>query len=96
MPMILSIHEAKAHLRIQHDEEDAYLEALIRQAQACAEDFCHTAFSEAPPEPVRLAVLLYAGHFYAQRENADKPAYEAMLAAFHALLWPYREADKLF
>lgn len=94
--MIVTVEDVKTHLRIEHDAEDAYLTTLLRSAQASAEDFCHTTFATTPPEPVRLAVLLHAGHFYAQRENADKLAYEAMLSAFHALLWPYRDTGKLF
>ena len=38
--MAVTVDEVKAHLRIQHDEEDAYLTGLIAQAQAAAEDFC--------------------------------------------------------
>ena len=38
--MIVTLCEVKAHLRIDHDAEDAYLESLIRQAQAVAEDYC--------------------------------------------------------
>ena len=30
--MIVTVDEVKTHLRIQHDEEDGYLESLIRQA----------------------------------------------------------------
>ena len=38
--MILTLDDVKTHLRIQHDEEDDYLESLIAQAQTAAEDFC--------------------------------------------------------
>ena len=38
--MILTIEEVKAHLRIQHDEEDELIESFIAQAQAVAEDYC--------------------------------------------------------
>ena len=58
--MIVSVDEVKAHLRIDQDEEDAYLEGLIRQAQAAAEDYCRVSFADGAPEPVRLAVLLIA------------------------------------
>ena len=68
--MIVTLCEVKAHLRIDHDAEDAYLESLIRQAQAVAEDFCRTAFAEFVPEPVRLAVLLFVSYYY---ENRDSP-----------------------
>ena len=48
--MIVSIPELKAHLRIQHEEEDALLASLLAQAQAAAEDFCRTAFDENAPQ----------------------------------------------
>jgi uncharacterized phage protein (predicted DNA packaging) len=86
----------KAHLRIEQPEEDTYLQSLLTMAQATAEDFCGRPFSDETPEPVRLALLLMAGHLYAYREVSDKDAYESMLQAFHALLWPYRDVSKLF
>ncbi len=42
--MILSVDEVKEHLRIEDDDEDEYIEGLIRQAQATAEDFCRVSF----------------------------------------------------
>ena len=58
--MLITLSEAKTHLRIEHDEEDEYLTGLIRQAQAAAEDYCRVTFpDEDPPEPVRLALLLF-------------------------------------
>ena len=62
--MILTVPEVKAHLRIQHDDEDSYLESLIQRAQAAAEDYCRAAFDMSAPQAVRLAVLLMASHFY--------------------------------
>ena len=59
-------------LRIQHDEEDAYLTGLIAQAQAAAEDYCRTQFPEEAPEPVRLAVLLFVGFYYENRDVPDQ------------------------
>ena len=61
--MIVTVDEVKTHLRIQYDEEDAYLTSLIAQAQAAAEDYCRTQFSDPAPEPVRLAVLLMVGFY---------------------------------
>lgn len=94
--MIVSVDEVKMHLRIQHDEEDSYLESLIMQAQAAAEDYCRTSFAAAAPEPVRLAVLLMVSHFYENRDNPDKQVYLAMKLAFQNLLYPYRDPDKMF
>ena len=44
--MAVTVDEVKAHLRIQHDEEDGFILSLIAQAQAAAEDFCRAEFAE--------------------------------------------------
>lgn len=94
--MIVTVDEVKTHLRIQHDEEDGYLESLIRQAQATAEDYCRVQFSEPAPEPVRLAVLLFVSHYYENRDNPDRVMYATMRVAFETLLYPYRDPVKMF
>ena len=94
--MVVTVAEVKTHLRIQYDEEDAYLDSLICQAQATAEDFCRVSFEDAAPEPVRLAVLLMVSFYHENRDNPDQQAYAAMRAAFENLLYPYRDADKMF
>ncbi len=95
--MLISLEEAKTHLRIEHDEEDEYLTELIRQAQAAAEDYCRVEFpDEDPPEPVRLALLLFVGFYYENRDIPDMTTYKAMRMAFDALLYPYRDPEKMF
>ena len=94
--MIVTVDEVKTHLRIQHDEEDGYLESLIRQAQATAEDYCRVQFSEPVPEPVRLAVLLFVSHSSENRDNPDRAMYATMRIAFENLLYPYRDPVKMF
>lgn len=94
--MILTIDEVKTHLRVQHNEEDEYLESLIAQAQEAAEDYTRVSFSDTAPEPVRLAVLLMVGHFYENREAADNIAYATMRTAFQNLLYPHRDPEKMF
>ncbi|MEA4896891.1 MAG: head-tail connector protein [Christensenellaceae bacterium] len=94
--MVVTVADFKAHLRIQYDDEDGYLESLIRQAQAAAEDFCRVTFDDAAPEPVRLSVLLMASHYYENRDNPDKQVYLAMRLAFENLLYPYRDVSLMF
>ena len=95
--MLITLEEAKTHLRIEHDEEDEYLTGLIRQAQAAAEDYCRVSFpDEDPPEPVRLALLLFVGFYYENRGIPDMTTYKAMRMAFDALLYPYRDPEKMF
>ena len=94
--MIVTVDEVKVHLRIQHDEEDGYIDSLIAQAQAAAEDYCRVQFSEPAPEPVRLAVLLMVSYFYENRDNPDRQVYLTMRMAFQNLLYPYRDPTKMF
>ena len=37
--MIVTVDEVKTHLRIQHDEEDGYLESLIRRYRTTCASF---------------------------------------------------------
>ena len=94
--MIVSVDELKGHLRVPHDEEDTLMESLLLQAQAAANDFCRTEYDTEAPEPVRLAVLLIASHFYENRDNSDKAAFMTMQMAFHALLYPHRVIEEMF
>ena len=94
--MIVTVDEVKTHLRIQHSEEDDYLSGLIAQAQAAAENYCRAQFPEEAPEPVRLAVLLFVGYYYENRDSPDRTAYGTMRMAFENLLYPYRDPDKMF
>ena len=94
--MILTVSEVKTHLRIEDDDEDAYIGTLIAQAQAAAEDFCRVEFGNNAAEPVRLAVMLMVSHYYENRDNPDRTMYGTMRMAFEDLLYPYRDPDKMF
>ena len=94
--MILTVEQTKAHLRLQHDEEDAFLASLICQAQAVAEDYCRLTFDETAPQAVRLAVLLMVSHYYENRDIPDMTTYKATRMAFDNLLYRYRDPAKMF
>lgn len=94
--MILTAAEVKTHLRIEGNEETSFIEGLIAQAQAAAEDFCRVSFEDSAPEPVRLAVMLMVSHYYENRDNPDRAIYGTMRIAFENLLYPYRDPEKMF
>ena len=94
--MTVTVDEVKAHLRIQHDEEDGFILSLIAQAQAAAEDYCRVSFEDDAPEPVRLAILLFVGFYYENRDLPDRTTYGTMRIAFQNLLYPYRDPEKMF
>ena len=96
--MILTVEETKVHLRVEHDEEDAYIAGLIAQAQAIAEDYTRVSYDdeEPPPEPVRLACLLMVSYLYENRDVPDNASYNAMRRAFNNLLYPHRSPELMF
>ena len=94
--MVLTVDEAKQHLRIDYDEEDELIEKLILQAQAAAEDFCRVSFEEDVPEPVRLACLLFVSYRYENRDIPDMTTYKSMRMAFEHLLYPHRDPAQMF
>lgn len=93
---VLDVDAVKEHLRIENDEEDDYLEGLIAQAQAAAEDYCRVEFGSDAPQPVRLAVLLMVSHYYENRDNPEHIVYTTMRNAFENLLYPHRDPEKMF
>jgi len=94
--MPVTVGEMKAHLRILHDEEDEYIETLIRVALATAQEYCRVTFDEEAPESVRLAIMLMVSHYYENREEGDKHVYAAMRMAFESLLYPHRDVSMMF
>lgn len=104
--MVISVADVKAHLRIEHNEEDDYISSLISAAQAAAEDYCRVSFEPVTtegnettatvPEPVRLAILLMVSFHYENRDIPDVATYNATKRAFYTLLYPYRDPDKMF
>ena len=94
--MVVTVAEAKAHLRLETDDEDAFIESLIEQAQAVAEDYCRVTFETPAPEPVRLAVLLMVAHYYENRDTPERQIYVTLRMAFENLLYPYRDVTRMF
>ena len=94
--MVVTVAEAKAHLRLETDDEDAFIESLIEQAQAVAEDYCRVTFESPAPEPVRLAVLLMVAHYYENRDTPERQIYVTLRMAFENLLYPYRDVTRMF
>ena len=45
---------------------------------------------------VFLALLLFVGLYYENRDIPDMTTYKAMRMAFDALLYPYRDPEKMF
>lgn len=81
---VVSVAETKAYLRIDGEEEDVLLAALIPVAREHCENYLNASLPAELPTPVKQALLILIGHFYEQRSGETIPA------VVYALLAPYR------
>ena len=90
MAALLTLDEAKLHCRIDHNDEDALLGALIATATTAVADYLNvTTVDSTAPAPVKSAALLLVGTLYEQRESqGDRQFYKN--PTFENLLNPYR------
>ncbi|HQQ71755.1 MAG TPA: head-tail connector protein [Alicycliphilus sp.] len=85
---MLTLQDAKEHIRVDDYFEDVLIARLIDAAQAAVLDYLGT---ETLPEaaPVRAACLMLLGSLYENRETlSERPLHENRL--FDRLLAPYR------
>lgn len=91
---MITLEQAKAHLRITHDDEDTAIQAMIEAATAAAADYLNLPVIDViddMPAPVHAAILLGVGDLYEHRERqADRqlfanPTYERLLAPYRVI-----------
>lgn len=89
---MLTLDETKLHLRVDSDDEDALIEALMTTATAACANFLNMDAADlvvAVPAPVKSAALLLVGALYENRESQGERPYNKN-PAFEMLLAPYR------
>lgn len=82
---LVTLAQAKTHLRLIEDDEDTYVEGLIGVATSHIETVCGDEFSETSAAQY-YAALLMIGAWFDDREHAVIPA------AANALLRPFMRA----
>ena len=90
---MLTLPETKLHLRVDHSEEDALIEALMTTATAACADYLNMDAADlvvAVPAPVKSAALLLVAGLYENREDvSDRQLYRN--DTYYRLLNPYRQ-----
>ena len=90
---MLTVPETKLHLRVDHSEEDALIEALMTTATAACADYLNMDAADlvvAVPAPVKSAALLMVAGLYENREDvSDRQLYRN--DTYYRLLNPYRQ-----
>ena len=89
---MLTLAETKLHLRVDHSDEDALVQALMDTATAACADYLNMAAADlvvAVPAPVKSAALLLVGDLYSSREAVGERQFYKN-PTFENLLNPYR------
>ena len=90
---MLTLEEVKRHCRIDHNDEDALIEALMTTATAACADYLNMEAADlvvAVPAPVKSAALLMVAGLYENREDvSDRQLYRN--DTYYRLLNPYRQ-----
>ena len=85
---MLSLQEAKLHLRVDHDAEDTAITAMIAAAEASVREYLNAETLPDEP-PVRAACLMLVGSLFVCRESVESTTM-AEGKLFDRLLAPYR------
>ncbi|HEV2294088.1 MAG TPA: head-tail connector protein [Tepidisphaeraceae bacterium] len=88
-PVILA--EAKAHLRIDHADDDATLSSYLVAATEWFQNETRLNFAEMDevPQLLKQGILLLAGHWYESREAATDRRITAIPFAIESIVWQY-------
>lgn len=80
----VSLTEAKLFLRVEHEAEDALIQALIDAARTRVEGETGLTLDSTSPAPLRLAILMLTLRAYERGER------EMAIAPVEAWIAPYR------
>ena len=84
----LTLAEIKEYLRIDGEEENSLLTALLSAALSHSENYLQAPMPSETPTPVKQALLILIGHFYEQRAGEDIPnVVYVLLSPYRAHLW---------
>lgn len=89
---MLTLQQTKDHLRVDHDDEDIAITAMIDAATAAAADYLNMPLDQMTatvPSPIKAAALLMVADLYENREGqSDRQLYRN--TTYERLLNPYR------
>lgn len=93
--MAVTLPLAKSHMRIEYDDEDAYIGLLINVATDYVSSITGIENDEHAPKTYDLVCLLLISHWFANRESVSIGSYIALPHAFDMLLQSLRGGHAL-
>lgn len=93
----VTLQEAKDHLRVLEDDEDALITSLLEAAEGHVAKYLGDDLPEVMPAPIKAAVLLLVGDLFENRERQAVTGVGGFQEnpTFHLLLNPYRSHEVL-
>ena len=94
--MIVSLAEAKTHLRIDHSIEDSLITFYIQSAEEAARNYLGGEIegeSDSPPavpNAIKAGILLFVGDLYENRLSMNEKETKVN-QTLHNLFYPYRK-----
>lgn len=88
---MISLADAKAHLRVDHDDDDLMIERLIAAAGDHLQSIGVKMDANPLPPSVEVAQLLLIGHFFGNREATGPTTTAAIDFGVDRLIAPHRE-----
>ncbi|BFN26567.1 phage gp6-like head-tail connector protein [Pseudomonas sp. SCT] len=86
---MITVAEAKQHLRVMHAMEDPLIQLYLDAATRHVEQYLGEDLPDPMPEAIQAAILLLTGDLYVNRERqSDRPIHEN--TAYQLLLAPYK------
>ena len=88
--MIVTLEEAKGYLRVDYDDEDAFIESLITASENIVADVARMdipSMESNADENIRIAVLYTISYLHEHREEAD---HHALVLSLRCLLFGIR------
>lgn len=90
---IVSLAEVKAHARVDHDDEDAGIAAMLAAAQRHMEAWVgpFADFGGDVPDDLKEALKMHVAHMYDCRHAAEADAPSLVPLGYHDLIGPHRK-----
>lgn len=90
---MVDLAAAKAHCRVDHDDDDTEITAMIAAASDHLTSVGVDTTTVPVPPAVEHAVLMLVAHFYENREAVTEVATSAVAIGVDRLIQPYREVN---
>lgn len=93
MPMV-TLEEAKAHIKVEHDTEDALIQTYLDAAEGFVRRYCGQDFEDSVPPVVKVACMMVLAGMYENRQSVIM-ADRASSFTVNRLVYDYLEQHRV-